>query len=188
MEERGAYYVLTGGRNSGKTLVCNGLAAAARARDMDVAGLLTGPSGPEPHAPREVIDLRTGSSRRFGEPVEAGNEPGPPAQSGSDPLAPGWSLHTEVFEWANEVLETATPCDLFIIDEIGRLELVGGRGWAVALDVLRAGDYGAALVVCRPSLLETLEMSLNGPPAASFEADSENSYALPDVILEEMFG
>ncbi len=178
MQTRGVYYVLTGGRNSGKTLVCNDLAAEARARDMDVAGIMTSLSGPELQAPREVIDLRTGASRLFGVPTHAG----------SDPLAPGWALQAEVFEWASGVLTRATPCDLLIVDEIGPLELVGGRGWVVALEVVRRRDYGAALVVCRPDLLDRLEESLEGPPAASFEADPENSDALPDLILAEMLG
>jgi len=178
MRERGAYYVLTGGRNSGKTLICNDLAAEAHARDMDVAGILTSLSGPEPQAPREVIDLRTGASRFFGAP----------SRSGGDPLTPGWSIRQEVFDWANEVLRAAVPCDLLIIDEIGPLELEGGRGWVVALEILREGRFGAALVVCRPNLLQRLEESLDGPPAASFRADPDISIVLPDIILEKMFG
>lgn len=178
MPDKGAYYVLTGGRNSGKTLICNDLAAEAHARDMDVAGILTSLSGPEPQAPREVIDLRTGASRLFGVPT----------RSSGDSLTPGWSIKQEVFEWANGVLRAAVPCELLIIDEIGPLELEGGRGWVAALEVVRGGRFGAALVVCRPNLLEKLEESLNGPPAALFRANPDNSITLPDIILERMFG
>jgi hypothetical protein len=86
------------------------------------------------------------------------------------------------------VLSAATPCDLLIVDELGPLELVGGHGWVHALDVLRKGDFGAALVVCRPSLLDELEENLGAPPAAVFKADPEESTALPDIMIEQMFG
>jgi nucleoside-triphosphatase THEP1 len=177
MQTRGAYYLLTGERSTGKTLLCVDLAARARARGLDVAGILTAQSGPELHAAREVIDLRTGSSRLFGTPDGAG----------TDPLTPGWELASDVFVWATQVLTTATPCDLLIVDELGPLELLGGRGWVHALDVLRKGDFGAALVVCRPSLLDELEADLGAPPAGSFEAASDQDDTLPDLILAAMF-
>jgi nucleoside-triphosphatase THEP1 len=178
MQARGAYYVLTGERGTGKTLVCTELAAEARAHDLDVAGILTATSGPGLHAPRQVIDLRSGASRLFGVP----------AKGGPDPLTPGWEVDSDVFAWAAQVLSAAAPCDLLIVDEVGPLELLGGRGWVHALEVLRKGDFGAGLVVCRPSLLTELETSLGGPPAGSFEADPEKSDTLPDLILARMFG
>lgn len=178
MQQRGAYYVLTGERNAGKSLVCTELAAEARGRGLDVAGIMTARSGPELHAAREVIDLRTGASKRFGAPLA----------TGTDSLTPSWEYEADVFAWATEVLSTATPCDLLIVDEIGPLELVGGRGWVHALDVLRNKDFGAALVVCRPSLQDQLQSSLGAPPARSFTADQAETGVLPDVILAEMFG
>jgi nucleoside-triphosphatase THEP1 len=178
MQARGAYYVLTGERDSGKTLLCTDLAAEARARDLDVAGILTAQSGPGLHAPRQVIELRSGASREFGAP----------AQTSTDPLTPGWELQSGVFEWVTEVLSAATPCDLLIVDEVGPLELLGGRGWVQALEVLRNGDFGAGLVVCRRTLLKELEASLGGPPAGLFEAGQHQSDDLADIMLMEMLG
>jgi nucleoside-triphosphatase THEP1 len=178
MQSRGAYYVLTGERDSGKTLLCTDLAAEARARNLDVGGILTAQSGPGLHSPRQVIDLRSGASRQFGVP----------AQPGADPLTPGWELKYDVFDWATEVLAAATPCDLLIVDEVGPLELRGGRGWVHALEVLRKGDFGAGLVVCRRTLLKELEASLGGPPAGLFEAGPHQSDDLADIMLMEMLG
>jgi nucleoside-triphosphatase THEP1 len=178
MQARGAYYVLTGERDSGKTLVCTELAAEGRARGLDVAGILTARSGRGLHAPRQVIDLRSGASRLFGAP----------SQTGADPLTPGWEVDADVFVWATQVLSAAAPCDLLIVDEVGPLELLGGRGWELALDVLRKGDFGASLVVCRPSLLDKLEAGLGSLPARLFEAEPEQTDSLPDLILAEMFG
>jgi nucleoside-triphosphatase THEP1 len=183
MGPRGAVYVLTGERGTGKTLVCTQLVAAARARGLDVAGIVTGRSGPEPGDPRQVVDLRSGESRPFGAKTSHDD-----ASTSSNPLTPGWEYEGEVFDWANEALGRATPCDLLIVDEVGPLELEGGRGWMQALAVLRSRDFGAALVVCRPSLLDDLEASLGAPPAGVFEASLERSDALTDTIMEEVLG
>jgi len=178
MQQRGAYYVLTGDRSTGKTLVCTDLAAEGRARGLDVAGIITAPTGPELHAPRQVIDIRSGSARLFGVPSETGD----------DALTPQWSIDSDVFVWATEVLQAAVPCDLLIVDEIGPLELTGGRGWVSALEILRQGEFGAALAVCRPGLLTQLEASLGMPPAGVYHADPEENEQLPDLILAQMFG
>ena len=85
--------------------------------------------------------------------------------SGGDRLAPGFRFDPEVFERGARVLAHATPCDLLVVDELGPVELLGGRGWANALEVLRRGNFGTALVVCRPELLEVLEAKLGGSPS-----------------------
>jgi len=198
--------VLTGPRGVGKTFVCTELAAEARARDLDVAGILTGQSGPGPDSPREVVDLRTGQTRLFAARISLDNAPlrgdadhssvskgqqalgGLGGDSEQHSLTPGWEYAPKVFEWANGVLSRATPCDLLIVDEVGPLELLGDYGWTKALQLLREGDFGAALVVCRPSLLDELQSNLGGPPARLFEIDPKESYALPGIILKEMFG
>jgi nucleoside-triphosphatase THEP1 len=59
----------------------------------------------------------------------------------------------------------ATPCDVLVVDELGPIELLGGRGWANALEVLRLGHFGTALVVCRPELLGVLEAKLGELPS-----------------------
>ena len=98
-----------------------------------------------------------------------------------------WKYGSEVFTWASEVLFSATPCDLLLVDEVGPLELLGNRGWVSALDVLRRGDFQAALVVCRPSLMNLLEDAIERPPAGSFEADLEKIDGLSALIVGAMF-
>ena len=201
MRQEGAICVLTGERGSGKTMVCTQVVAEARARGLDVAGLLTGRSGPEPGDPRQVIDLHSGESRPFGaqersgDPAEdsdsrAPESPAPgaggAASTQSDSLTPGWGYAADVFAWANEVLSRATPCDLLVVDEVGPLELLGGRGWVQALGVLRDRDFGMALVVCRPGLLDELEASLGAPPARVFQAELENADELAAAVIAEM--
>ena len=157
-----------GRRGSGKSIVCARWPATLP-RGLDVAGILTERSEAGQGAARRVVDLRSGESRPFGSQDRRGAaqpRPGPTGEAGAgapawraatpDPLTPGWEYDSGVFAWANEVLRRATPCDLLVVDEVGPLELLGGRGWAAALEVLRARDFGAALVVCRPGLLDEL--------------------------------
>ena len=185
-------YVLTGEHGSGKTSVCTQVVAGVQARGLDAAGIITGRSGPEPDAPREVMDVRSGSRRLFG--ARTTKTPAGDAHSTdftSDPLTPRWKYGLEVFTWASEVLSSATPCDLLLVDEVGPLELLGNRGWVSALDVLRGGDFQAALVVCRPSLVDALEDAIQRPLAGSFEADLENIDLVEgpvEAVLSDLVG
>jgi nucleoside-triphosphatase THEP1 len=177
----GLIYVLTGDRGSGKSTVCARVAACAAERGLDAAGILTERAEGGQDSARRVVDVASGEERPFGARPERG-APGDP--NTSDPLTPGWEYDPGMFEWANEVLSRSAPCDLLVIDEIGPLELLGGRGWAKALDVLRSGAFGAALVVCRPGLLKHLEVSLGGSPKAVFEVTPQTRDALPSRIAE----
>lgn len=180
----GAIYVVTGERGAGKSTVCVRVVRDAARRGLAVAGVLTlpvsdrrGGAVDEQGPARRVIDLATGSSRDFG------SRPPAASQSGeSDPLTPGWEYDRGVFAWGNEALGQATPCGLLVVDEIGPLELLGGRGWVKALEALRSRDFRAALVVCRPGLLEQLAVSLSSRPVAVFEVSAQTRDSLPSTI------
>ncbi len=181
MEPHGLIYVITGERGSGKSTVCAQVAREAAGRRMTVAGILTERSSPEPGAPTRVVDLRSGEDRPFGTQSPRGADSGR-----SDPLTPSWEFDSGVFAWANEVFAHFAPCDLLIVDEVGPLELLGGRGWATALAALRSRDFAAALVVCRPGLLAQLETSLEAPPSRVFVVDTEGRDGLPARIIEAL--
>jgi len=48
--------------------------------------------------------------------------------------------------------------DLFIVDDLGPLELVRGEGWTPVLPMIRARQFDAALVVVRPELIDLARM------------------------------
>jgi hypothetical protein len=73
-----------------------------------------------------------------------------------------------------------------VIDEIGPLELLDGRGWVTALDVLRSRAYGGALVVCRPGLLEELCKELVTVPTTLLEVTPQVRDGLPAVLVAEL--
>ena len=54
------------------------------------------------------------------------------------------------------------------MDEIGPLELDRGRGWVNALDVLCAGQFGLAVVVVRPSLVDAFRAAMGDVPLSLF--------------------
>lgn len=195
MRPGGLIYVVTGERGSGKSTVCARVVREAAERGLTVAGILTERVEPGQGASRRVVDLRSGESRPFGAqdrsknrgPDDRAASAVPPASAGSsistDPLTPGWEFDSEVFLWANEVLSRSTPCDLLVVDEVGPLELLGGRGWVNALEVMRSGDFRAALVVCRPGLLTELWERLGEAPGAVFEVSPETRGTMPGTIL-----
>jgi nucleoside-triphosphatase len=62
--------------------------------------------------------------------------------------------------------ETSRTADLFFVDELGPLELVRGEGWAAVLPMIAAHQFGVALVVVRPALLDLAREVLVLPPGA----------------------
>ncbi|NLO27124.1 MAG: hypothetical protein GX113_02930 [Actinobacteria bacterium] len=195
MPPEGLIYVVTGEKGSGKSTVCARVARTVAKNDFVVAGLLTERiDDGEWSASRRVVDLRSGESRplgsEYGECARRGRRAVPPAETRgmvtTDPLTPGWDFNAEAFAWADATLSQATPCDLLVVDELGPLELLGGRGWASALEVLRCRDYSVALVVCRPKLLEELKKQLGPVPISLFEVTIEGRDALPTAIMTMM--
>lgn len=189
----GRVHIVTGERGSGKSTVCARVVREAREHGLAVAGILTEEvaSG----SPRRMIDLRSGESRTFG--ARAGDQPGctgntvapqasRTARPVSDPLTPGWNYDAGVFEWGNEVLSRSTPCDLLIVDELGPLEILGDRGWSSAFGILDAGHFGAALVVCRPGLLDRLRERIGSAKGEVYEVDLQSRDTLPSVILRSL--
>jgi nucleoside-triphosphatase THEP1 len=190
----GLIYVLTGERGSGKSTVCARVARAAAGRGLAVAGILTErQDDADLGSARRVVDVRSGEARLFGsqdrERPRDRNEGAGRAGNGavpSDPLTPGWEFDSGVFAWASAVLDRSTPCDLLVIDEIGPLELRGGRGWVRALEVLDSAGYRAALVVCRPGLLQELEKRLSVNVHSIVEVTLETRDALPAAMAETL--
>ncbi len=210
---RGDIFILTGEYGAGKSVVCARVAAQARESGYAVRGLLTeraagtaaatdasptaGGQGPEDQGieSRFVVDLSTGERFPFGSRgAPCAGTPGAdaPAANGSaattDEALPGWQLGADAWARGNRILLASTPCDLLIVDELGPLELRAGRGWIEAFAVLGSRDYRAALVVCRPWLVDELIPRLGSPAPKVLEVDRESRDALPGRICRELLG
>jgi nucleoside-triphosphatase THEP1 len=154
--------VLTGKYGAGKSTVCRAVIAEARARGLAVAGVTTERvlDSEGRTTTRQVLDLSTGARAPLNQYV------GPGA---GDESTPNWRFFPEGIELANAALRSALAgpayagpagtvgagkgTDLLVVDEIGPLELMAGKGFREALPVLRDGRYGLALVVVRDWLV-----------------------------------
>ena len=141
--------LLTGERSVGKTYLCQQVARQARKKGHSCAGVLS----PDLFEDTEkvgsnLVDVATGEQRLL---AVADDAPG-------DVRWGRYRFVPATFEWAANTLETATPCDVLILDELGPLELELGKGLAKALDVLNGGGFSMALVVVRPEVERVLGM------------------------------
>jgi len=133
--------LLTGARFSGKSTLCQRL-AHAQPPGLTVSGLLTRHTGP--HS-LEVHELRSGLTYPLTLPFEG---------EGGIALT-HFRMDTDAMARSARALEAAFPTDLFLLDEIGPLELERGGGWIAALRLLQTNAYRLAVVVVRPELLVT---------------------------------
>ena len=154
-------YLLTAPSGAGKTLFCRALADEARAAGWDVAGILS------PAIVKNGIktgirvqNLRTKESQLL---AVASHSPLPTSHSSLPTLSTShiplghWLFDPSALAWGNDLLASCLPADLFIVDELGPLELMRGAGWQNALHALRQQTYKIGIAVVRPSLLKTAQ-------------------------------
>lgn len=138
--------ILTGGRGSGKTATCQQWVEQAHRADWHISGLIS-PAVFEngEKTAIDVIDLKSGERRRLADRVNR--------YTGFH-VSDHWDFHTDVVNWSNTALGDHSPCDLFIVDELGPLEFFRQQGWVNAFQALQGGFFRYAIVVIRPELME----------------------------------
>ena len=146
----GTVRVVTGPRAAGKTAFCRLLVRRARSEDagFTTAGVLSPKvflQGRE--AAIDAVDLSTGQHRRLAVRGDVDS-------TGDGPSTLRWRFDAEVLAWGNTVLQSATPCDLLVVDELGPLEFIRGEGWISGLAAVDTMAFGSAAVVVRPELIE----------------------------------
>ncbi len=165
--------LLSGERGAGKSTVCRETVTLAQAQGYACGGVITSSHTDDV---RDVLDVGSGQVRRL------------TVDAASAVVMGRFRFDPQTIAWGNSVLARATPCHLLVVDELGPLEIVRGQGWQKAFEVLRGGDFGLALVVVRPGLLEQVRRML---PASSIEAlavETRNRDELPRVILGMLRG
>jgi len=155
--------ILTGPLGSGKTTACLQLAGLARQHKLDCAGIIS-PARFDGSAKVgiDMLDVRSGQRHPLAEINDS------PAELRTT----RYRFDTDAVAWGVDILNTACPCELFIVDEIGPLELERGQGWINALDILRDGRFDAAVVVVRPALIDTFCAKMKGITMSVFTLQS----------------
>lgn len=141
----GELFIVTGGREAGKTSFCLELARQASARGIAVAGLVS-PAEFEGRKKKgiDLLNLATHERRRLAVRWQ---------RSVNEPVSSRWLFDTSVLEWGNAILRSIEEEQLVILDELGPLEISKRRGLAQGLELVGARSYALASVVIRPSLL-----------------------------------
>jgi len=137
--------VITGESGAGKTAWCAQMRAFAEREALRVAGLISyGVFDGDQKVAIALCALPSGEQRilatRRAYVVGA--------------ATPRWQFDESVLSWGDSQLAALTACDVLIIDELGPLELLHGRGWQSAFTALTAARYQLACVVVRPALVE----------------------------------
>lgn len=172
--------LVTGRIGVGKTTVCQRVVELARERGYSVGGLLTPPIFGQDGSKVgiAIVDVQRGARRTL-------------ALVGEDlggPLLGKYSFDAEALRWGCEVLDRASRegCDLFVVDEIGRLELERGEGFVRALAILEANLLPRTLVVVRESLLDAFERRLPRIAMAKFEVTEVNRQHIAQDIADHL--
>lgn len=171
--------LLTGESGCGKSTVCLRIVELACQNGLTAAGVISPPSaGAAPNQRRDVLDVGTGRRRTLA------------AKSGFSrgPTLGRWRFRAGALAWGAAVIRRGVPCDLFIVDELGPLELVRGQGWTAALDVARGGGYRLAVLVVRPALAALAQDRLAGVQVGIQPVTAENRDGLAARILASLGG
>jgi len=172
----GEIILLTGEFQSGKTKLCLEIYQLALEARVQLRGLIS-PAVFEGDMKTAIdtLDLKSGTRKRLAERRSS-------QERGQDTLR--WSFFPEVVEWGNSILLEAVPCDLLMIDELGPLEFQRGEGWLNGFTAVDSGDYQAAILVIRPSLIEEATQRWN----VSRILDLDQTAPDPKLIAELIGG
>ncbi len=145
-----ALCIVTGSQNGGKTTTLMDVIALLRQRKISVCGLLSpGLYEENRRVAIWVENLESGETIRLADYLP-----------GSDPQFPQkkWKMHAQAIAWGNAQLETCDPVGkIFVLDEIGILELLDHQGWQAGLDIIREKKYINALVSVRKELVGEMQ-------------------------------
>jgi nucleoside-triphosphatase THEP1 len=132
--------LLTGNRQIGKSTACISLVHMLRETKLKVAGLITQRTGPDDLT---LHELHSGGIYPLTLPLDSDN----------GFLVGHFRFSPEALARGNQALDTCFPTQVFILDEVGPMELIYGQGWIRAITLLRRRHYRIAFIVVRPELL-----------------------------------
>ncbi len=164
--------LITGTRQVGKSTAL--VRAVTRLRDADVrvSGLLTERTGPHDLA---VTELHTGARYPLTDPFK----------DLPDSVTRHFTMNEAALARSRAALEAAFPTQVFVLDEIGPLELRRRQGWANIFGLLARESYAIAILVVRPELLGEALAQLEGCCFSLVHVTPGNRVEIPALLVEE---
>jgi len=165
--------LITGERQVGKTTALKRALTTIRQAGVSVSGLLTQRTGPHD---LEVWELRTESVYRLTDPFDT---------SSASPLD-HFKMNAAAMARSTRALAGSFPTQVFVLDEMGPLELKYRQGWVDVLALLVRESYVFAVVVVRPSLLGQAVVELPATMYSVVHVTSHNREGVPALIANEV--
>jgi nucleoside-triphosphatase THEP1 len=153
--EAGAVILVSGERRVGKTTALLKVRETAIRVGLRVGGFLSVARFDD--AQKTGIDLMDAAS---GEVMPlatmvSGAASGDPTGGAGGVIRTGhYTFNPAALAAGRRYAEAGQDADVFLVDELGPLELLRGEGWADVIPMIRVRRFGAALVVVRPELIE----------------------------------
>ncbi|MBN1260756.1 MAG: DUF2478 domain-containing protein [Anaerolineae bacterium] len=132
--------LIVGARRAGKSTLCLKVTERLREAGVRVSGLLTEHVGPHD---LDVIEIHTGRRYRITAPFE----------SDAGIAFRHFRLDPAAMRQSTTALEEAFPTQVFLLDELGPMELKFGLGWVRVLTLLKQTTFNIAFLVVRSELL-----------------------------------
>jgi len=169
--------IITGNRGIGKSTVCRRVAEIARMRGYSCAGIIS-------HA---LFNERGEKVGFTAEDISTGKRwvLGHTARNLRGPRYGLYRFSRSGFRKAHRWSSTALKkgCDLFILDEIGPLEMEMGGGFRSVLFTLSKSTVPRILLVVRPALLGVVKNFFSSIQTSVVSVDLENRDRLPELIF-----
>jgi nucleoside-triphosphatase THEP1 len=161
--------LLVGERQVGKSVMCQELTRLLRENEIAVSGLLTQCTGP--HA-LEVTEIHTSASYPLTLPFD----------DTAGVALTHFRMDIQAMARSAAALDGAFPTQVFILDELGPLELELKQGWSRALQLLQRKRYALALIVVRPELLVEAIWQLPASVYTVIRVTPQNRDTLPVTL------
>jgi len=168
---------LCGSSGSGKTQTCLKLVKELRAEGIECGGFVSPAvfEGALKTAIR-VQWLESGQERVLLTPVT----------EESQQTVGRWQIQPDAFEWINRNLANLKECQAFFCDEIGPLEVLQGKGWINALEILDERRYALNVVTFRPTLRDFFNQRY--PDMTIYDLESTDNYEKIVRYVKKIFG
>lgn len=168
--------IITGSRGIGKSTLCRRVAEIARMRGWSCAGIISHALFDEGGEKVGFVaeDISTGECWILGHV----------ANKLRGPRYGHYRFSRSGFRKASRLSRTALnkKCDLFILDEVGPLEIERNEGFMPVLIALLRSRGPRILLVVRPALLGAVQDLFSGTKTTVVSVDRENRDRLPELI------